>query len=379
LPAVCRFAIVKQIGLIAGILLVLAFASQMQWGRVLAGQNDFLAFYGGAKLVGTGELHSDQAMERVHRGVAGVWLPGVLYIRPDFYAVLLKPLGWLPYSLAYFSFQALNLAAFLGFVWIHRARRGLLWLLPISIPLVANFVNAQDVPLVLFAVSIALWADSRGYSFAAGLLLALCSIKAHFLVFLPVALILQRRWGILMGGLSGGVLLYLVGASLEGWRWLLRYPSILSRPEIHPDPFQFMNLRGIAKAAELDSSGLLVLTLIGSILVIACLWRARHQSFHHLVAVSLLGGLLISFHLGIHDCLLLMLVYALAPEDSPLAHGAMILSYPIFYFILMMDGWPGAAPAILLVLFLVQHLRTINSSQFSAIASRIPALERYGP
>jgi len=144
------------------------------------------------------------------------------------------------------------------------------------------------------------------------------------------------------------------------------------------DPFQFLNLRGIAKAAELDSTGVLLLTLTGSVLVIACIWMARRQPFTHLVAISLFGGLLISFHLGIHDCLILLLIYALAPEDSPLAHGAMILSYPIFYFILMMDGWPGAAPAILLVLFLAQHLRLVNSAQFSAINSRSLALERYG-
>ncbi|MBM3762525.1 MAG: DUF2029 domain-containing protein [Acidobacteria bacterium] len=240
MPAICRFATVKQIGLIAGILLVLAFGSQMQWRRVFAGQNDFLAFYGGAKLVGTGELHSDQAMEREHRQAAGVWLPGVLYIRPDFYAVMLKPLGWFPYPVAYTLFQALNLAAMIGFVWLYRARKGLLWLLPFSIPLLANFVNSQDVPLILFAISLALWADSRGFPFVAGLLLAFCSIKAHFLVFLPVALLLHRRWRILAGGVSGGVILFLTGAAFEGWHWLWRYPSILNRPEIHPDPFQFL-------------------------------------------------------------------------------------------------------------------------------------------
>ena len=54
---------------------------------------------------------------------------------------------------------------------------------------------------------------TRGRDFAAGLLLALCSIKFHMFLLLPLVLLIHRRWAVLRGGLVGGAILLAIASS----------------------------------------------------------------------------------------------------------------------------------------------------------------------
>ena len=45
----------------------------------------------------------------------------------------------------------------------------------------------------------------RQYEVAAGLVLSLCTIKFHFLIFLPIVILVQRKWRLAVG-LSMGIL-----------------------------------------------------------------------------------------------------------------------------------------------------------------------------
>lgn len=370
----------KWIGLGIGLLLLVLFASQLSRHRIVRGQNDFLQFYGGAKLSGTGELHSIEAMRAVQQREAQIWLPAVQYVRPDYYAVLLRPLGWLPFPVAYAAFQLLNFAALIGFVWLFRDRVDLKWLIVISIPLLVSFANGQDVPLVLFLLGLGFRLEQRGWPILAGVCLALCTIKVHFLVFLPVVLLLRRKWRWIASGTVTMMLLVAIAAWSEGWDWLLRYPTYLRRPEIHPDVIQFLNLRGIALVWPGDlGSALMVLTAAGVLLVLVALWFARFESLEHSLAIALFGGLMVSFHLGVHDCALLLLVAALAARGSDLAIGATALSFPLVYFLLLADGWVGALPALGgLALLLQISLRFVKLLPHPAINSSPAALNRYG-
>lgn len=342
-PAVADLGGMKWLGLAIGLLLVIAFAAQLPGGRIAAGQNDFLQFYGGAKLAGTGQLHSIEAMKELQLREAGIYLPAVQYVRPDYYAVLLKPLGWLPFRTAYWLFQALNLAALGGLLWMYRDAVWLRWLVPVSIPLVISFANGQDVPLLLFLLGAAV----KRKGLAGGALLALCTIKLHFLVLVPLVLIFWRRWQTIAGGVVTMVGLVGIGAWSEGWDWVLRYPGYLRRPEIHPDQLQFLNLRGIVKAAALSDATLLYVAV--ALAFVGMLWVLRNRSIEVGFAAALLGGMLLSYHLGVHDCSLLLLVLALAPRGSTLERGVIVLATPVPYYLLMLDGWVGAIPALALV------------------------------
>jgi hypothetical protein len=363
---------VKWIGIGIGLLLVVAFGSQLPWQRVVLGQNDFLQFYGGARLAGSGDLHSIDAMKRVQQEVAGIWLPAVQYVRPDYYAVLLKPLAWMPFLWAYWGFQALNLVALLGFLWLWRERQELVWLGIVSIPLLVCFVNGQDVLLLMAMLGFAVWLEERGWSFAAGLLLALCTIKLHFLVLIPLALLLGRRWKVIGGGVAGMAGLVSIGALSEGWDWVVRYPSFLRRPEIHPESFQFVNLRGIA--IGLGAEAAVAVGVVVGVALLWLLWRGRNGPLREMMAVSLLGGIVGSFHLGIHDCSLLLVVVAMARPGSALGVGAALLSLPVAYWLLMLEGGLGAVPALLLCGTIAWEF--VKSFELSANSSRLISLGR---
>jgi hypothetical protein len=161
LPNATDFPIVKKIAWVLGLILLALFLANLPGERIRRGQNNFLAFYAGASLVGTGDLYSASAMKTLQLREAAIHLPSVLYIRPDFYAALLKPLALLSFQNAYLLFQSLNLAALLFFLYRFRSRSRILWLAPISIPIWLCFANGQDVLLFLFLLSLAWLALGR--------------------------------------------------------------------------------------------------------------------------------------------------------------------------------------------------------------------------
>ena len=77
-----------------------------------------------------------------------------------------------------------------------------------SFPLFVGMMNGQDAVLLLPLIAWALRCSERGEDFQAGLALSLCAIKPHLLVLVPLALAVQRRWGVLRGGLAGGAVLF---------------------------------------------------------------------------------------------------------------------------------------------------------------------------
>ena len=193
----------KWIALFLGLAMAAAWGVAISWSRASQGQNDFLAFYCGAKLAGTPELHSAEAMTRLQQEYAQIQMPGVLYIRPDYYALLLKPLSLLSYRKAHAVFQLANLLALLAFLALFRERRLVLYMAAMSVPLVTSFMNGQDVPLLLLFLGLTYVLEKRGAPFTAGLCLALCTIKPHLFLFVPIALILWRKWRVLAGASAG--------------------------------------------------------------------------------------------------------------------------------------------------------------------------------
>jgi len=95
----------KWLALLIGMMVTLGAALQIPGSRVLNGENDFFSLYSGARLSGSGELHSVEAHQRIAREARVPFMQSVLFTRPDYYAFLLRPLGWLPYRTAYWLFS----------------------------------------------------------------------------------------------------------------------------------------------------------------------------------------------------------------------------------------------------------------------------------
>ena len=83
---------------------------------VATGANDFLSFYAGARLVGTPDLYNGAAVRRFQTREIGIPSDTLPFTLPPYYAVMLWPLGRLPYFPAYVIWQVLNVAALAGFI-----------------------------------------------------------------------------------------------------------------------------------------------------------------------------------------------------------------------------------------------------------------------
>ena len=319
----------------AGFLITLAAALQFPRDRILHGQNDFISYYAGAKLSGTGQLRSVEAQRTLSEQQAHIWIPGVLFIRPDYYAILLRPLAWFPYLTAYWLFEALSVAALLAFLWLFRGEPNLWMLALCSIPLAALLANGQDVTLLMLAFAGAILLDRRGMPFAAGLLLSFCTVKFHLFVFVPLALIAYRKWKMIGGACAGTAACVLAATLVEGPVWVSRYAEFLKRPELHPLPFP-VNFHAVAimfgwgDAGEWSLTGAVTLCLV---------WLAwRRIPFGTLVSLCLLGGMLVAKHLGLHDYALVLVFCALS--EGVVKQGFQWLAAPPVYICMLLpDPW----------------------------------------
>jgi hypothetical protein len=322
----------------------------------LRGQTDFVQLYVGAHLAGSGRLYDAEANYEWHRRLFGVRLPAVLHSRPPFYALLLKPLSWLPYGAAWRLFVALNAAAA---IWVFcntpgpgppAGELGLLY--PATY---LALLWGQDVWLAAALCAAALLLMNRGRDFSAGLVFSLCAIKAHLFVLVPLALLLHRKWRVLGGGAASGAVLAALGFLRAGTGWLPAYLKVLSNPTIHRDTAGMPNLNGLC---TLIGSSAWVLPALSAAVVALTAWVClRSRSVMSAIAAVLAGSFLVSYHAYPHDAVTLLLSFALL-EPRTLSLPARTVWYltasplPLF-FVLLGPPFHALLPALLMVVLLV--------------------------
>ena len=281
--------------------------------RVLKGQNDYVGLYIGGKLLGTPGLYSREAnVQAVHEAI-GMVLTGVAYIRPAFHAVLLKPLTLLPYQLSFWLFTAISLAAALWFVrTFARDCPELPVLASFSLPLAACLANGQDTLIVLALAGLSILLARRGSDFASGLALSLCAVKFHLFLLIPVLVVATRRWRILQGGAAGCVLLVLAGFAGAGFNWIPAYLHTIRDSWVTPCLGCMPNVHGavFAIAGEKGSLGLEIV-LSAAVAAFCVFGMARSKNYEYAFAISLVGGVLLSYHIQMHDLVILLLPLAL--------------------------------------------------------------------
>ncbi len=314
----------------------------------LRGQTDFVQLYTGAQLAGTGRLYDAEANYEWHRRLFGVHFPAVLHSRPAFYAFLLQPLGRLPYRAAFWLFVALNVAAA---AWVFRC---ILRPSPPSAAFGAVFpatylavLWGQDVWLAVALFGASFLLLKRGRDAEAGLVMSLCSIKAHLFALVPLALLAQRRWRVLAGGAAGGAGLFLLGFAGDGPGWPGSYWALLSGSSIHRDMGGMPNLQGVS--VQLGNPAWF---LPASMLAVAAavVWISiRSRGIGAPVAAALAASYLCSFHAYPHDALTLLLAFALLPREALRGWRRaawILLASPVpMLFALLGTPWQLAVPA----------------------------------
>jgi hypothetical protein len=267
------------------------------------GYTDFLSFYAGAKLVGTPNLYSVPHVHEIQRGL-GNKSEVRAFIRPPFYAVLLWPLGRLPYDAAHAVWQVLNVLALAGFIWFWSPRAVFVPLCCLYFPIWINFILGQDIPLILFVVALSGFMLRNGRNFTAGLIFSLCAAKAHLFIFLPLFVLAKRRWKFASGFATGLVALAVISFAAAGTDWPASYLEVLKTNErMQASQSHMPNLNGLLHSLPYSTIWLVVST-IG--VALGTWYINRRSSEDEALGSTICAGLLVSLHAFMNDCGLLL-------------------------------------------------------------------------
>jgi hypothetical protein len=341
--------------LLPGILFLVALAST-QSDRILSGRNDFMQLWVGARLVGTPDLYSIEANKALQVKTVGVWLEAVYHSRPPFYSFLLKPLGHMPYLTAYAVFQLISFACFAGFLRLYLPQMPELALYcSLSLPLLSNFAQGQDLTLVLLLAGVSLALLRQGKDLPAGLILSLCAIKFHLFLLIPLILVVRRRWTAIAGGALGGAGLFALSFLGARGPWIEPYLRMLRNPELSPGAEHMPNLHGLLFAIGAPTPALEVLLAIAVAAAVAWIaWKSK--DVETAFAFALLGGMLNSYHAYLQDCALLLLAFpilARSTHSQAVRHLNAIIPLPPLYLLLLAGKPYNAVCAASLLAILV--------------------------
>ncbi len=328
--------------------------------RAWLGENDFLQLYAGARLVGTPELYDIKAHERIHMEVteAHTYYPSIYFTRLPYYALLLSPLARLPYHTAYAVYQGFSFLLVAAFLVLYtRMWPETVVLAALSVPLLINFVNGQDVGISAALVGFALMLSRNGRDFAAGLVLSLCSIKFHLFILVPLVLILHKRWRMLRGGLVGGAALWGLSVAAGGFDWVRGFLSMATYPGIHLSPERMTTFRNttffLSGRENLPME--MALNVLGALLVAYLAWKVRR--FEVAFGLALTGGLLVSHHAYSQDLLLLLVaavLFAIGGASKALLGTTVVVGLPPTAFMLFFARpYSTLVPLMILAVLLV--------------------------
>ena len=361
---------VDSVPVVFGVILLLALVIP-QAPRILPGHNDFAALYAGGKLVGTPGIYSHSANDALILATTGVTMDSVVYTRPPFYAALLKPLASLPYLVAYGLFVALCLASILWFVKRFAKDCPTLPLIAsVCVPIAVVFPQGQDTPFLLVIIGAYILLDRQKRDFLAGLVLSLCAIKFHLFLLLPLLLLLKKRFRTLAGAGCGTLLLFLLGVLVAGAGSSAQYIKTLRDPYINFSVHSTPNIHGFV--ASLYPSSAIEMILTGAV-VLGFIWACQKtENYESLFGLSLLCGLLVSYHAGTGDLILVLPAFVLMiPSAHKHLRMALAMAASPLPFLLPLSL--GPPPAFLLTVALaVAGMRDASASRLGA--SPLPEL-----
>lgn len=330
-------------GIVLGAVLLVLLGA-MAWERIATGRNDFAQLYAGATLAGTPHLYSPDANNAVIGRATGVLMDNVTYSRLPFYASLLKPLTLLPYRYAYYTFAILNLCAAVALAAMFRRECPELPLFAaLSVPTFLALAQGQDTPLLALLAGAAVLLRRNGREFAAGLVLALCSIKFHLFLPLAAALVVHRRRRMLAGGIAGGAVLFAWSTAVAGLDWPGEYARLLSSGYLDSSADKMPNVHGMTAAFPA-----LEIPVYAAVAILFLYLARTIRDFDAVFGLSMFAGVLLSRHAYAQDCVLLLLGFALvapATADAPLRAATALVTTPPVYFLLLVPSWSALVPA----------------------------------
>jgi hypothetical protein len=202
----------------------------------------------------------------------------------------------------------------------------------------------------------------RDLDFAAGLLLALCSIKFHLFLLLPVVLILHRRWRVIHGALAGGALLVSLSIVADSWQWPQHFLAVVSNPELHPHPERMPTLYGLLYMLGIHSRAAEIALSAGVAVWVGLL--ARRWGFEMSVGLALAGGLLVCHHAYVADTVLVLpalALFAINGAPKPLQGATMVTVLPVTGLAILGDPpWNALMHGALLAILIAASVGKVS-------------------
>jgi hypothetical protein len=266
--------------------------------------SDWPAFATGARLIVSdpGHLYYFAFQQRVQSEVTGgrvlitPGIEGILpFLAPAWVALLAVPFDALGTDLGGRVWILFGLLCLAGGLYLAVRPRPAVAMLPgfATVPTALMLLNAQLDGFVALGIGAALALWSRPY--LAGLALGMTLVKPQLVLPLGVAVLLSRRWKVLAGWATAGIVLLGVTLLLNP-HWVTDWLG-QTRATVAP----------ISREVDLPHLGVLLpdsaqtvavasLTVISIALVLFLAWRVRAQNMRPAIAVLVIGGVLASPH-----------------------------------------------------------------------------------
>lgn len=327
-------AVAIGIGLALSALTIRHWVETFSFGHPLCEdcRPDFPQFYAGARLVWQSPalLYDPTKQLEIQKSIDPRITEILPYTYPPVTALLLIPLGWLPFPWAYAAMTGLNILLLVLSIRLligklHLTKDQSTWLILCGL---CNFgvhsVLLQGqislVVLLLLAIFTAVQRDRSGVG--AGLSAGLVFIKPQLLVAPFLVLLGRRRWSALAIGSTVVVALIIVSLTIVGRAGVEQYLSLIGtyltiERGYGSYPEAMHNLRALAQyLVPFPWSRYFGLALTGCVIVAAFLLNRRLHPDPRIVAVQWIGnfvaGVLITPHLYPHDLAILIVPTAFA-------------------------------------------------------------------
>ncbi len=328
-----------------------------------ASEHDFLNLYTGGRLALEGRFHElhDPAvqLERERRLVPD--LPQLVpFVRPAFYALALAPMAAMPFRTALIVWTALQIALLLG-CWIWAWRRfgpDALVFAALSLPAPLGIASGQDCAVMLALLIVAFELREHGRAPSSGAILALMLFKFHLVLLWPVALIVQRRWRMLVGYCATAAALMAISLALGGIADARLYVALLQNKTLDrlaPSPELMISYPGLFANLGIESKWAVAFFIAAMIAMFVI--TILHRDWRVLFILTPVASLLIAPHVYGYDAALLMVPLLLTifeTTNKPARIAATLLSTPVPFGMALADKpWAIASSASLLTFFLV--------------------------
>ncbi|MBV9282117.1 MAG: DUF2029 domain-containing protein [Chloroflexi bacterium] len=300
---------------------------------------DFLAYYSGAFLVAHGQgvhLYSFGTLGRLQSALLAplplrqsILMP---YLYPPYLALVMAPLGRLPYSAAYalwLTINALLLVLAMSALEAHSGLSGrvavrIRLLALCSLPVLFTLFNGQTSILILALLTLSFAAALRGRDGWAGAALAAATIKLPYILPLLLIFLLRRRWRALLSFAAASLALLLAPLPLLGLRIDADYLHTLLQAAGWHNQFGYEAARNNSFAGFtellLPSPAASIARVILCLAALAALaWCAKgthkgcpYASIDLPFGLGVVVALLVNPHVLVHDLTLLLIPAAIA-------------------------------------------------------------------